>query len=98
MTCGVSRPGSAFGAETSSLGQELGGKLERLIRLNQTRADFAETFDELIESSNAGSRNIEELFEELVKLSRNLNEEQQPECDAAGRCAWLDTVMVLQLA
>ena len=31
----------------------------------------------MIESYNAGSRNIEELFEELVKLSRNLSEEQQ---------------------
>jgi type I restriction enzyme R subunit len=31
----------------------------------------------LIESYNAGSRNVEELFEELVKLSRNLSEEQQ---------------------
>jgi type I restriction enzyme R subunit len=38
---------------------------------------FQETFEELIESYNAGSRNIEELFEELLKLSRNLSEEQQ---------------------
>jgi type I restriction enzyme R subunit len=51
--------------------------LERLISLNKTRADFAEKFEELIESYNAGSRNIEQLFEELVKLSRNLSEEQQ---------------------
>lgn len=51
--------------------------LERLIRLNKTRADFAEKFEELIESYNSGSRNIEELFEELLKLSRNLSEEQQ---------------------
>ena len=52
-------------------------QLEKLIRLNKTRADFAEKFEELIESYNNGSRNIEELFEELVKLSRNLSEEQQ---------------------
>jgi type I restriction enzyme R subunit len=52
-------------------------QLEKLIRLNKTRADFAEKFEELIESYNAGSRNIEDLFEELVKLSRGLNEEQQ---------------------
>ena len=52
-------------------------QLEKLIRLNKTRADFAEKFEELIEFYNAGSRNIEELFEELVKLSRNLSEEQQ---------------------
>lgn len=51
--------------------------MEKLIRLNKTRADFAEKFEELIESYNAGSRNIEELFEELVKLSRNLSDEQQ---------------------
>jgi type I restriction enzyme R subunit len=51
--------------------------LERLISLNATRADFAKKFEELIESYNAGSRNIEELFEELVKLSRNLSQEQQ---------------------
>ena len=31
----------------------------------------------MIESYNAGSRNIEELFEELLKLSRNLSAEQQ---------------------
>src|SRR5207253_1971008 len=52
-------------------------QLEKLIRLNRTRADFAEKFEELIESYNAGSRTIEELFEELVKLSRNLSDEQQ---------------------
>ena len=52
-------------------------QLEKLIRLNKTRADFAGRFEELIESYNAGSRNIEELFEELLKLSRDLSEEQQ---------------------
>ncbi|MCC6822188.1 MAG: type I restriction endonuclease subunit R, partial [Verrucomicrobia subdivision 3 bacterium] len=52
-------------------------QLEKLIRLNQTRANFAEKFEELIESYNNGSRNIEELFNELVALSRNLSEEQQ---------------------
>jgi type I restriction enzyme R subunit len=52
-------------------------QLEKLIRLNRTRADFAEKFEELIESYNAGSWNIEELFEELLRLSRSLSEEQQ---------------------
>ncbi|MCU0784997.1 MAG: type I restriction endonuclease subunit R [Verrucomicrobia bacterium] len=52
-------------------------QLEKLIRLNKTRADFADKFEELIESYNSGSRNIEELFEELLKFSRNLNAEQQ---------------------
>ena len=52
-------------------------KLDRLMRLNRTRADFAEKFEALIESYNAGSRSIEELFEELLKLSNSLNEEQE---------------------
>ena len=52
-------------------------QLENMIRLNRTRADFAEKFESLIESYNAGSRSIEELFAELVKLSNSLNDEQQ---------------------
>jgi type I restriction enzyme R subunit len=52
-------------------------QLEKLIRLNKTRADFAEKFEELIESYNTGSQSIGELFEELLKLSRNLSDEQQ---------------------
>jgi type I restriction enzyme R subunit len=52
-------------------------QLERLIRLNRTRADFAERFEALIENYNAGSRSIEDLFDELVKLSRSLSEEQE---------------------
>lgn len=52
-------------------------QLENMIRLNRTRADFAEKFEELIESYNNGSRNIEELFGELIRLSNNLTEEQE---------------------
>jgi type I restriction enzyme R subunit len=52
-------------------------QLEKLIRLNKSRADYLAKFEELIESYNAGSRNIEELFEQLLVLSRSLNEEQQ---------------------
>jgi type I restriction enzyme, R subunit len=52
-------------------------KLEKLLRLNRTRTDFAEKFEALIESYNAGSRNIEQLFAELLKLSNGLDEEQE---------------------
>jgi type I restriction enzyme R subunit len=52
-------------------------QLDKLVRLNRTRADYLTKFEELIESYNAGSRNIEELFKELLALSRTLNEEQQ---------------------
>jgi type I restriction enzyme R subunit len=53
-------------------------QLEKMIQLNRTRADFAEKFEALIESYNAGSRSIEEaVFEELLKLSNSLNDEQE---------------------
>jgi type I restriction enzyme R subunit len=51
--------------------------LEKLISLNKTRTDFREKFEELIESYNAGSLNIENLFNQLIELSRTLSKEQQ---------------------
>jgi type I restriction enzyme R subunit len=52
-------------------------RLDKMVRLNRTRTDYLAKFEELIESYNAGSRNIEELFAELLALSRALNDEQQ---------------------
>ena len=52
-------------------------RLERLVAQNKTRANFAEKFEELIESYNAGSRTIEELFRELLDLSQSLSEEEE---------------------
>ena len=52
------------------------GMLERMVRLNRTRADFQQRFEELIASYNAGSRSIDVLFEELVKLSKDLTKEE----------------------
>jgi type I restriction enzyme, R subunit len=52
-------------------------QLDKMVRLNRTRADFQKKFEELIDSYNAGSRNIEDLFNELLALSRSLSEEQQ---------------------
>ncbi len=52
-------------------------QLDKLIRINKTRADYLAKFEELIESYNSGSRSIEELFEELLVFSRSLNEEEQ---------------------
>jgi type I restriction enzyme R subunit len=40
-------------------------------------ADYQQKFEELIESYNVGSRNIDELFRELLVLSRTLSDEEQ---------------------
>lgn len=52
-------------------------KLERMLKLNKTRADFADKFETLIENYNNGSRSIEQLFQELLALSNSLDDEQQ---------------------
>jgi len=51
-------------------------QLERMVRLNRTRADYLEKFEALIEAYNSGSRNIEEIFRDLIALARVLTEEQ----------------------
>jgi type I restriction enzyme R subunit len=63
--------------DLEALKAAIAAKLEKLVRLNRTRADFTEKFEALIESYNNGSRNIEQLFEELLKLSNSLDDEQQ---------------------
>jgi len=51
-------------------------QLERMVRLNPTRTDYLQKFQELIEGYNSGSRNIEEVFKELLALSLVLTDEQ----------------------
>jgi len=52
-------------------------KLDKMLELNRTRTDFAEKFENLIESYNSGSRTIEALYQELLSLSNSLNVEEQ---------------------
>jgi type I restriction enzyme R subunit len=63
--------------ELEQLRAAVRAQLERLVRVNPTRADYQAKFQELIDSYNAGSRNIDDLFKELLALSRALSEEQE---------------------
>jgi type I restriction enzyme R subunit len=51
-------------------------QLEQMVRLNRTRADYLEKFQALIDAYNNGSRNIDEIFGDLVALTKALTEEQ----------------------
>ena len=51
-------------------------QLERMVRLNRTRADYLERFEALIDAYNNGSRNIDEIFSDLIALTQVLTEEQ----------------------
>ena len=62
--------------EFEQLKAAIHAQLEKLIRFNRTRTDYLAKFEALIEAYNAGSRNIEDFFAELLKLSRTLTEEE----------------------
>ncbi len=51
-------------------------QLERMVRFNPTRTDYLEKFLALIDAYNSGSRNIEEIFRDLLALTGVLTEEQ----------------------
>lgn len=51
-------------------------QLERLISVNETRVDLRERFESLIDDYNVGSKQIEQLFLELLELSRDLGVEE----------------------
>jgi type I restriction enzyme R subunit len=63
--------------ELEQLKAAVRAQLDRMVRVNRTRTDYLAKFEELIESYNAGSRNIDDLFGELLALSRALSDEQQ---------------------
>jgi type I restriction enzyme R subunit len=51
-------------------------QLDRLIAANETRVDLRGRFEALIDEYNVGSKQIEQLFLELLELSQNLTEEE----------------------
>jgi len=63
--------------EAEKLKRLIEGKLAKMVQQNHTRVDFAEKFERLIEEYNAGSKNIEQLFKELMQFARELTEEEK---------------------
>src|SRR5438105_3647873 len=54
----------------------LTARITNLTRLNPTRVDLYERFQRLLEQYNAGSLHVQRYFDELVKLSHSLSEEE----------------------
>lgn len=63
--------------DLETLKAQLASRLTQMMQLNPTRTDYLEKFEELIEAYNAGSLNIEAVYQALVKLSQSLSSEQQ---------------------
>jgi type I restriction enzyme R subunit len=63
--------------EAEKLRGAVHARLQRMVRLNPKRLDLLEEYRQMIEAYNAGSRNVEEFFEELIDLAQRLDEEAQ---------------------
>src|ERR1700730_12320910 len=48
-----------------------------MLRANKSRVDFLERFQLMIEEYNAGSKNIEQFFAELVAFAQSLTDEER---------------------
>ncbi|HEY7341339.1 MAG TPA: type I restriction endonuclease subunit R [Ktedonobacterales bacterium] len=53
------------------------GKLHDLIARNRTRMNYQERFERLIADYNAGSLNVQQFFDQLLVLARDLNAEDK---------------------
>ena len=63
--------------ELEELKARIAAHLARMVQLNPTRANYRDTFEALIASYNAGSRSVEDIYNQLVRLSQELSQEQQ---------------------
>ena len=63
--------------EAEKLKALLESQTRRLVTLNHSRMDYLQKLQELIDEYNSGSRNVEQLFEELKRFARSLSEEEQ---------------------
>jgi type I restriction enzyme R subunit len=64
-------------ADIEQLKNVISMKLKDMIKLNNMRSDYQEKFQRLVDEYNLGSKNAEWFFNELVKFSNNLNEEDR---------------------
>jgi len=63
--------------EIEKLRGQLSAKVQAMAVLNKARVDYVEKFQRMIDEYNAGSLNIEEFFERLVRFAQSLNAEER---------------------
>ncbi len=63
--------------QVEAIKTELKNKIEQLVIKNKNRLKFMDRFNWLIDEYNSGAHDIDKLFEDLVKLAKDLSEEEQ---------------------
>jgi type I restriction enzyme R subunit len=63
--------------QVESMKGEIEQKITAMVKRNKTRLKFMDRLNSLLEMYNSGAHDIHKLFDELVDLARDLNEEEQ---------------------
>ncbi|MEM7430686.1 MAG: type I restriction endonuclease subunit R [Pseudomonadota bacterium] len=63
--------------EAEKLRAMIESQLQQMVVRNRSRVDYLEKFQEMIDEYNAGSKNVEAFFQELLDFAQSLNEEEQ---------------------
>jgi type I restriction enzyme R subunit len=63
--------------EVEKLKAQVRRKVDQMVALNPTRADYREKLQQLIDAYNAGSRNVDEIFDELLAFVQEIADEDE---------------------
>ncbi|WP_017319306.1 type I restriction endonuclease subunit R [Mastigocladopsis repens] len=63
--------------EAEKLKGTVNHKLQQMVQLNRTRINYLEKFQKMIDEYNAGSRNVEWFFNELIAFAQDLKTEDK---------------------
>jgi len=63
--------------EAERLKGAISGKLKEMVRLNRTRMDYLDRFQQMIDEYNSGSMNVDKFFNRLIDFACNLNNEEK---------------------
>lgn len=63
--------------ELDRLRGKINAQIQAMLRVNKSRVDFAAKFEQLIADYNAGGKDVDTFFVELVSFARSLSEEEQ---------------------
>jgi len=63
--------------EAERLRGALNTKLKRMVRLNKSRTNYMEKFQQMIDDYNSGAANVDQFYENLIQFTQDLDEEDK---------------------
>jgi type I restriction enzyme R subunit len=63
--------------QVEAMSAELEQKIVEMVKRNKKRAKFMERLASLLQEYNSGAHDVDQIFDDLIKLAKDLNEEEQ---------------------